>query len=228
MRWLTPLSYKKCNFKVNLSIGLAWKVRICHLTFIDLTRDSKQCYKVNRIEFTYDPKSVWAAIVKENLHRLSIPYKLVQDGSISLIDDLNTEQMNTLANALSPYSIKLVTDAKNGLIEMIKDCVKMVVADKNLRKKNLSAILSEKLGYSYSHLSTSFSTETFTSIENFHIFVKIEKAKEMLSQGHRKVADVAYELDYSSVSHLSRQFKNVTGLTVSQYLKLMKNRTTDN
>ena len=163
-------------------------------------------------------------MVKETMQRLTLPFKMVQDGSILFDKDLNSEQINGLEEALSSYSIKLVTQTKDGLIEMIKDCIKMVVADKNLRKKNLSAILSEKLGYSYSHLSTSFSTETFTSIENFHIFVKIEKAKEMLSQSNRKVADVAYELDYSSVSHLSRQFKNVTGLTVSQYLKLMKNR----
>lgn len=182
---------------------------------------------MKKIEFTYCPKSVCEQLVKETMHKLTLPYKMVQDGSIIFHGDVSAEQINTLSDALFPYSIKLVSDAKNDLIEMIKDCVKMVVADKNLRKKNLSAILAEKLGYSYSHLSTSFSSETYTSIENFHIFVKIEKAKEMLSQRNRKVADVAYELDYSSVSHLSRQFKNVTGLTVSQYLRIMKNRSID-
>ena len=183
---------------------------------------------MKRIEFTYNPKSVCLQLVKETMHKLTIPFNMVQDGSILLTEELNSDQMMRLADTLSPYSIKLVSNSNNGLIEMIKDCIKMVVADKNLRKKNLSVILTEKLGYSYSHLSTSFSSETFTSIENFHIFVKIEKAKELLSQGNQRVADVAFELDYSSVSHLSRQFKNVTGLTVSQYSKLMKHRANDN
>jgi AraC-like DNA-binding protein len=183
---------------------------------------------VKRIEFTYNPKIVCVQLVKETMHKLNIPFNIVQDSSILLKEELNSDQMMTLADTLSPYSIKLVSNSKNSLIEMIKDCIKMVVADKNLRKKNLSVILTEKLGYSYSHLSTSFSSETFTSIENFHIFVKIEKAKELLSQGNLRVADVAFELDYSSVSHLSRQFKNVTGLTVSQYSKLMKHRANDN
>ena len=162
------------------------------------------------------------------MNYLSIPYKAVRDGSIVLNKELNSEQFNALAESLSPYSIKLVSNTQNGLIDMIKDCIKMVVADKVMRKQNISTILSEKLGYSYSHLSTTFSNQTFTSIENFHIFVKIEEAKKMLAQQKRTVADVAFELDYSSVSHLSRQFKNVTGLTVTQYLKLIKNRTLHN
>ena len=162
------------------------------------------------------------------MNYLSLPYKAVRDGCIVLNKELNSEQFNALAESLSPYSIKLVSNTQNGLIDMIKDCIKMVVADKVMRKQNISTILSEKLGYSYSHLSTTFSNQTFTSIENFHIFVKIEEAKKMLAQQKRTVADVAVELDYSSVSHLSRQFKNVTGLTVTQYLKLIKNRTLHN
>ena len=183
---------------------------------------------VKRIEFTYNPKIVSSQVLMETMKRLEIPFDQVQDGNIVLAKDLSSEQMKALSAALLPYSIKFVSNEKNDLIEMIKDCIKMVVADKKLRKKNLSVILSEKLGYSYSHLSTSFSTETFTSIENFHIFVKIEKAKELLAQHNKTVSDVAYDLDYSSVSHLSRQFKNVTGLTISQYLKLMKIRTLQN
>jgi len=161
------------------------------------------------------------------MKRLSLPFKYVGNGVIT-IDEIDDSQKTSLSEALNPYSIKLVLDKNNDLVDLIKDCVRMVVADKRLRKKNLSDILSEKLGYSYSYLSSLFSSETFTSIENFYIFVKIEKAKELLAQDSSTLSEVAHELDYSSVSHLSRQFKNVTGLTASRYLKLLKNRLSQN
>jgi len=171
---------------------------------------------------------VSSQVVIQAMKRLAIPYKSVGNGRITIVDEMNQSQMTSLSEALNSYSIKLVLDEENALVDLIKDCVRMVVADKRLRKKNLSTILSEKLGYIYAHLSTLFSSETFTSIENFHIFVKIEKAKELLATGKRTLSEVAHELDYSSVSHLSRQFKNVTGLTASLYLKLLKNRLSQN
>lgn len=179
---------------------------------------------MKRIELIYSPKKIYEHVVKRILEDLGVSYTAIHDGHILLSTELPENKQKVLADALLQYAIEIVKKDSINLVDKIKNCVRMVVASDTLRKKKLSTLLSEKLGYSYSHLSSVFSNETFTSIENFYIFIRIEKAKEMLMNRNKTLADVAHELDYSSVSHLSRQFKNVTGLTVSQYLKLLANR----
>lgn len=182
---------------------------------------------MKRFNLVYNPKKIFVKVVKGILEDLAIPYEAVGEDHIILKEGLPDHMRKTLETALLPYSIEIAQKDSDSIVEQIKNCVRMVVVSDTLRKKKLSMVLSEKLGYSYSHLSAVFSKETYTSIENFHIFIRIEKAKEMLMQGSMTLGDVAHDLDYSSVAHLSRQFKNVTGLTVSQYLKLVSNRKED-
>lgn len=180
------------------------------------------------IKFIYNPKLLCRHIIMEVANELSIVIETMYDGQIQFSKDTDKEKITSLEKALKSYHIKLLSNEGNTLTNQIKDCVRMIIADRDLRKKKLSTTLSELLGYSYSHLSSIFSTETFSSIENFYINVKIEKAKELLAYGNNTVSEVAHELDYSSRSHLSQQFKNVTGLTVTQFQKLVKIRESQN
>lgn len=184
-------------------------------------------FLVKRVELVYSPKNIYEHVVKRILDDLMITYESINESCIILPTELPDNKRKVLVDALLQYSIKIVEKNNDNLVEQIKNCVRMVIASDTLRKRKLSTILSEKLGYSYPYLSSVFSNETFTSVENFYIFSRIEKAKEILMNGNKTLAEVAHKLDYSSVSHLSRQFKNVTGLTVSQYLRLLANRKGD-
>ncbi|WP_051605526.1 AraC family transcriptional regulator [Sediminibacter sp. Hel_I_10] len=179
---------------------------------------------MKRIDFLYNPQNIFERIIDKILNDHGISYDNIGMGQVVMSKDITSDQLQKLQEDLTPYAIKVVEKHTDNLVEQIKDCMRMIVANKTLRKKKISVVLSEKLGYNYAHLSKLFSNETFTSIEKFYIFLKIEKAKELLMNTGETVAEVANDLDYSSTSHLSRQFKNVTGLTVSQYLKLIDNR----
>lgn len=181
-------------------------------------------FKVKRSELVYNPKKIYEQVVKGILDDLAISFDAIHEGQILLDKELPEDKRKILERALLLYSIKIAKRDSESVVDQIKNCVRMVVANHTLPKKKLSTVLSDKLGYSYSHLSAVVSKETYTSIENIHIFIRIEKTKEMLINGNRTLADVAHNLGYSSVAHLSRQFKNVTGLTVSQYLKLVATR----
>jgi len=183
-----------------------------------------ECLDVKSLELLYNPKKVVESVVERLMNDLAIPYNMISNGRIVLTENLNQDQAKALTEALSKFSIKIAAHKEEDLIENIKDCIRMVVENPKLRKKKISSVVSEKLGYSYSHLSNLFSSKTYTSIEHFYIFTKIEMAKELLMSEKKTLADVAHELDYSSVAHLSRQFKKVTGLTVSQYLNLISKR----
>ena len=98
----------------------------------------------------------------------------------------------------------------------------MIHLDNDSRKMNLSQYLEDKLPYSYIHLSKVFSEDTYMTIEKFTILKKIEYVKEMLSENRLSLSEIAYRLNYSSVSHLSNQFKKTTGLTPSYFLNLKK------
>lgn len=183
---------------------------------------------MQRIEVVYHPKKVFERVARHIMSDLEIPFETIQEDCIIFKEELSPQQRTCLAEALQDYAVRVLEKGNGDLIAQIKDCIRMVVADEKWRKRNISAVLSDKLGYNYSYLSTLFSTETFTSIENFYIFSKIESSKELLMNRDMTLTEVAYKLGYSSAAHLSRQFKSTTGLTVTQYLKFLANRTAMN
>ena len=144
--------------------------------------------------------------------------------SILLKSDVSENDLQDLCGQLVDYGIEISAKANDDLVSRIKTILVESVNSEKFRAKKVSALLSDELGYSYAHLSNLFSKATYTSIENFLILVKIEKAKDLLMHQNMSLTEVANTLDYSSVSHLSSQFKNVTGLTVSQFLKHVKSR----
>ncbi len=165
--------------------------------------------------------------VETILTRLSIPVYKVLFGEIHLTHELSGDQKGKLAVGLSNEGFELIDSHMSGLIEKIKMLVIQRArneVDKNDMKLTLSAYLSEKLHYEYTHLSSSFSSVEGRTIENFYILHRIERAKELLVYGQMTLSEIAFELDYSSTAYLSTQFKKITGMTPTYFREVGKSK----
>lgn len=160
-------------------------------------------------------------VVKEELDKLGIHYVLLDLGTVEIMDDLTAEQRRKLKIGLLRSGLELMDDKKTVLIEKIKSIIiEMVHYADELPKVNYSDYISEKMGLDYTYLSKIFSEVKGTTIEHFIIAHKIERAKELLLYDELNLTQISYMLNYSSVAHLSRQFKKVTGLTPSFFKQL--------
>jgi YesN/AraC family two-component response regulator len=141
------------------------------------------------------------------------------------MEDLSAEQLDNLNTSLKKIGLELLDDKKNIMVENIKNIIiELVHYNEDQIKTNLSDYLSEKLNHNYTYLSNLFSEIKGTSIENFYLSNKIERAKELLVYDDLNLTEIAYKLHYSSVAHLSNQFKKITGLTPSQFKNLKYQR----
>jgi len=164
-------------------------------------------------------------IVEEELKKLDVPYLTVELGKIEFSENISLQQRNQLEENLSKWGLELLDDKKNILIEKIKNVViEIVHYSDELPKMNYSDYISEKLGYNYTYLSNLFSEVKGITLQQFIIIHKIERVKELLLYNELNLTEIAYKLHYSSVSHLSYQFKKVTGLSPSVYKELKENR----
>ena len=160
-------------------------------------------------------------VVKEELDKLDLRYVIVDLGTVEVIDDLTIKQRNELKLGLLKSGLELMDDKKSVLIEKIKNVIiEMVHYNDELPKVNYSDYISEKLDLDYTHISKIFSEVKGITIEQFVIAHKIERVKELLLYDELNLTQISYMLNYSSVSHLSRQFKKVTGLTPSFFKQL--------
>ena len=170
-------------------------------------------------------------IVKSELDKLELKHGVVDLGEVELKESITSEQRDQLKNVLLKSGLELMDDKKAILIEKIKNVIiEMVHYAEDRPKTNFSDFLSEKLNYDYTYLANLFSEVTGTTIEHFIIAHKIEKVKELLIYNELSLTEISYQLNYSSVAHLSNQFKKVTGLTPSFFksLKIKKRITLEN
>ena len=159
--------------------------------------------------------------VSSLLDELKIPYTSVQLGEVSLQKELSQKQIDTLKIRLAELGFELLDDSKKKIIEKIKNTiVKQVHYNDQNEPYNLSDILSSSLHKDYSYLSRLFSEVEGITIEKYFINQKIEKAKELLVYDELSLSEIAFQLGYSSVAHLSSQFKKITGLTPSHFKKI--------
>ncbi len=164
-------------------------------------------------------------VVSEELKKLGIQKAVIDLGLVETQEDIAPEQLEQLRIALLRSGLELMEDHKAILIEKIKNVIiKMIHYFDELPQVNYSDYISEKLGYDYTYLSNLFSEVKGTTIQHFIIIHKIEKVKELLSYDELNLTEISYKLHYSSVAHLSNQFKKVTGLPPSFYKKLKKRR----
>lgn len=165
--------------------------------------------------------------VKEELDRLKIPFGLIALGVVELPDGLTVKQRAQLKINFLPLGLKLHEVKKGVLIEKIKSAIlEMIEYSDGHPVMSYSVYLSVKLDYDYTYLSNIFSEVNGFSIHQYIIFSKIEKVKELLFSGDISLSQISYNLHYSSVAHLSGQFKKVTGLSPSCY-KLIRQKRQD-
>ncbi|MCF0069375.1 helix-turn-helix domain-containing protein [Dyadobacter sp. CY261] len=164
-------------------------------------------------------------MVEDELRKLGLHYVVVDLGSVEILEDITTEQHETLKRNLLKSGLELLDDKRSILIEKIKNTiVEMVHYRDELPKTNYSDYIAEKLGYDYTYLSNIFSEVKGINIQQFIIHHKIEKVKELLLYEDLNLTEISYKMHYSSVAHLSNQFKKVTGLSPSYYKKLRQKR----
>ena len=164
-------------------------------------------------------------MVKEELKKLGIRYMAVDLGVAEIFEDIDKKVFEELKANLLMSGLELLDDKRSILIEKIKNViVDMVHYSDELPEVNYSDYIAEKLGYDYTYLANIFSEVKGTTIQQFIIMHKIEKAKELLVYDELNLTEIAYKLHYSSVAHLSNQFKKITGLTPSFYKKLKEKR----
>ena len=164
-------------------------------------------------------------VVKQELEKLGIPIKQVSLGEVETTEDIPTETISQLSKNLSALGFELLDSNKHQLIEKIKNTIiHEVHYSEGERVYNYSEILSKALLKDYSYLSNLFSEVEGITIEKYIIHQKIEKAKELIIYDELNLSEIAYRLGYSSVAHLSNQFKKVTGLSPSHFKQLKENR----
>jgi AraC-like DNA-binding protein len=167
-------------------------------------------------------------IVKSELEDFGLHFVIVDLGEVEIMENISEDQRFQLNLSLERSGLGLLDDKKRVLVEKIKNIVVDLVYYAEERPKvNLSDFISGKLAYDYTYLANLFSDSQHTTIEHFFLTHKIERVKEMLVYDELSLTEIAYQLHYSSVAHLSNQFKRMTGLTPSVYKNLrIKNRKT--
>lgn len=164
-------------------------------------------------------------LVKSELKKLGVHYILVDLGVVDVMETLSDEQREQFRLALLKSGLELMDDKKAVLVEKIKNVIiEMVHHSDELPRVNFSDYLSEKLHYDYTYLSNLFSEVQGITIEKFSIAHKIERVKELIIYNELSISEIAWKLNYSSVAHLSNQFKKVTGLSPSHFKKLKGER----
>lgn len=165
-------------------------------------------------------------LVKSELEKLGIAYKSVELGEVQLTEPISESLKNTLKNALHESGLELIYDKKAMLIEkIINIVVEMVHYSDDLPEVNFSTYLQDKMGQDYHKMSEIFSKTKGITIEHFIILHKIERIKELIIYDNLNLTEISYKMHYSSLAHLSKQFKQITGLTPSFFKSLArKNR----
>lgn len=166
-------------------------------------------------------------VVKEELMKLGLHFVVVDLGEIDIMENISDEQREQLRTALSATGLELMDDKRAVLIEKVKNVIiEMIHHSDQLPLINFSDYISQKLNFDYTYLSNLFSEFQGSTIQQFIIVHKIERVKELLMYEELNLTEISYKMQYSSVAHLSNQFKKITGLSASQFQKLKEKRRT--
>lgn len=155
--------------------------------------------------------------VEDILTRLEIPFSGVQLGTIQLTENIKEDKVEQVSAELEKIGFELIDNPKDNLAKAVKTLLIELINTEDTDPIKLSAYLSEKLDTNYHTISSIFSQQESTTIEKYYIQLKIEKAKELLSYNELSLKEIAYRLNYSSVAHLSKQFKEVVGVSASTF-----------
>lgn len=166
-------------------------------------------------------------VVKEELKKFGLHFIFVDLGEVEVMENIAPEQREQLRLALLNIGFELMDNKRAVLVERIKNVIiNMVHYPDEVIKTNFSDYLSEKLNHDYTYLANLFSEVQGTTIEKFIINHKVERIKELIIYGELNISEIAWKMNYSSVAHMSNQFKKVTGLTPSHFKQLKAKRRT--
>lgn len=178
-----------------------------------------------KLSLKFDYNKICTSVLEEKLKAHQFEYSLNGYGEVVLLEKVSNNALNEFISDINNYGIELVENPKLALVQKIKDVInEMVFNDDIVINVKTSVYLAETLNHSYSYLANLFSEITFTSIENYIILQKIEYTKLLITKEELTLTEIAYKLDYSSVAHLSRQFKNTTGITPSAFQRIILKR----
>lgn len=173
----------------------------------------------------FDFNMVSKKVLEAKFNELNLKHKILGFGEVEVLKKITSDELHTLKASLNDYGIEIVENEKSILVQKIKDVIIDMVFNENTNVSVKSSVyLSERLGHSYGYLSNLFSEVTFSSIENFMIIQKIEYSKQLLLNTELNLTEIAFKLNYSSVAHLSTQFKNTTGITPSAFQRIIYKR----
>jgi AraC-like DNA-binding protein len=164
-------------------------------------------------------------MVKKELEKLGLHYANIELGTVETEEEINDEVLLKLKSNLAISGLDLMDDKRSILIDRIKNVIiEMIHYSEEVPRVNYSDYIAEKLDYDYTYLSNLFSEVKGITIQHFIIKHKIERAKELILYDELNLTEIAYKLNYSSVAHLSNQFKKVTGNTPTYYKKIGQKR----
>lgn len=165
-------------------------------------------------------------VVKEEFAKLKLNIVDIELGKVIVSTQLSNDKIEEVRKVLDENGFELIDDKKSQLINRIKNLIieQIHYSDSNFETQNTSDYLAKELAHDYSYLSNLFSSVEGITIEKYIINQKIEKVKELLIYNELSLNEISYQLGYSSVQHLSNQFKKITGLTPSNFKKLKENK----
>ncbi|MFA7229281.1 MAG: AraC family transcriptional regulator [Melioribacteraceae bacterium] len=165
-------------------------------------------------------------VIKEEFDKLGIVINKISLGEVETEQPVSSLPMEKIVKILDENGFELIEDKKVKIVERIKNFLIKIIYDESFvldENKKFSALIEKELGLDYNYLSGLFSVQESITIEHFIILQKIERAKELLKYGELTLSEIAYKLGYSSVQHLSGQFKKITGFTASQFRSITDN-----
>jgi AraC-like DNA-binding protein len=178
-----------------------------------------------KLHIKYDINLCCKIVLQEQLDKLQLPYTITGLGEIEIKETISVLKFKELEESLTKYGIEIIDNPKFVFVQKIKDAiVEMVYMEKEMLVVKNSAYLSGKLHKSYGHIALIFSEVTFTTIQSFISLQRIERVKKEIMEGKFTLTEISWRLNYSSVAHLSIEFKKVTGLTPTAFQRIIKKK----
>ena len=165
------------------------------------------------------------AIFADQLTKLGVAFAFNTMGEVELLQPVDAATKKAIEEKLREYGIEIIQDPRSMFVQRIKDVIiEMINSESKLPSAKFSDYLAQRLNHSYGHISKIFSEVTYTSIEHFIIIQKIEKVKHLITNGELTLSEMSWQLNYSSVQHLSNQFKKTTGITPTAFQRIVRER----
>lgn len=176
------------------------------------------------LHLRYNFDKICRVVVQEQLDNYGVKYSLSDSGCVYLKELIPDSEYKRLHAALSHYGIEIIDNKRAILIQRVKAAIISMLEKSDMPLVKISAFLAEELGENYRTIAQIFSEVCHVTIETFIILYKIERVKHMLAVNDISLTEISYKMNYSSVGHLSNQFKKITGLTPSTFQKLARNK----